>query len=224
MTLNKLIEPRNIFWTMRRVALTAFSASLLLFVASSCTSGDISNETAANNAKTSANGGPKVAVSSQPGAPRITTTASESIPAEVLNATIEDTDGKSFRLADYKDKVVVLDLWATWCGPCRLEIPHLIDLSNEYGPKGVVVIGLTTEERQQAEEVVQDFAREFKINYRVGWGRQVAPALMQGSNSIPQTFVIAPGGRIIFRQRGYSADIAAKIRAAVDKAKETTGD
>jgi thiol-disulfide isomerase/thioredoxin len=134
-------------------------------------------------------------------------------------------DGATFRLSDYKDKVVVLDLWATWCGPCRLEVPHLVELQKEYGGKGVEVIGLTTEDPEDDETKVRDFAREFKINYKLGWSpREVSIALMAGNTSIPQTFVIAPGGRIVTKFRGFSDRVPDMIRTAIGKANEKTGD
>ncbi|MCA1591605.1 MAG: TlpA family protein disulfide reductase [Acidobacteria bacterium] len=224
----KQTEARKTFWTIPRAALTALSAALVLFVASSCTSNDISTETPSNNSNAVAGKQPSVTVTQQPPQqrpPQATTGPAESLPAEVLNAEIQDIEGKTFHLSDYGDKVVVLDLWATWCGPCRLEIPHLVELSKEYGSKGVQVIGLTTEDPQQAQQTVRDFMREFKINYPVGWAkREMSIALMRGNYSIPQTFVIAPGGRIVAHYRGYSDSIPAMIRAAVDKAKEPTGD
>jgi thiol-disulfide isomerase/thioredoxin len=132
-------------------------------------------------------------------------------------------DGGTFRLSDYKDKVVVLDLWATWCNPCRAEIPHLVDLSKEYGGKGVQVVGLTTESPQSDTEKVRDFAKEMNINYKLGWARgDMAVALMNGRPSIPQTFVIGPGGSILFHQIGYSANLPVMIRAAIGRANEKT--
>ncbi len=72
---------------------------------------------------------------------------------------------------------------------------------------------------------MRDFAREFKINYKLGWSpREVSMALMNGNASIPQTFVIAPGGRIVTKFRGFSTQIPDMIRAAIDKANEKTGD
>ena len=151
--------------------------------------------------------------------------SSKRCPPLAWNAEIQAVDGAAFRLSDFKDKVVVLDLWATWCGPCRLEIPHLVELQNEYKAKGVEVIGLTTEDPLSDEEKVRDFAKEFQINYKLGWSpRDVSLALMNGNTSIPQTFVIAPGGRIVTKFRGFSTQIPAMIRTAIDKANEKTGD
>ncbi len=225
MIFNKLISTRKKFWTVPRLMLTVLAATLTLVVASSCTSNDISTETANSANK------PKVTISSSspsrqtPPPPANGTVAADMLAPDVMNAEITDTTGQTFKLSDYQDRVVVLDLWATWCGPCKAEIPHLVELNADYGAKGVEVIGLTTEDPQSDGQKVQDFVKAYKINYRVGWaGRDVAVALMRGNYSIPQTFVIAPGGRVVAHYLGYAETVPAMIRAAIDRAKETNGD
>jgi thiol-disulfide isomerase/thioredoxin len=210
------------FWTGARVALACAAFGGVALVASNCKSNDTANLTT-NKAQTQAPGAPKVSITSKPGAqpqPQL-----ETVPPAAWNTEIQSVNGAKFRLSDFKDKVVVVDLWATWCGPCRLEIPHLVDLQKEYGGKGVEIIGLTTENPEEDEAKVRDFAREFKINYKLGWSpREVSLALMNGNTSIPQTFVIAPGGRIVTKFRGFSDRIPEMIRTAIDKANEKTGD
>src|SRR5437870_3235449 len=68
-----------------------------------------------------------------------------------------------------KNKIVVLNFWATWCGPCRQEIPQLKAIQREYQSKGVEIIGLSIEAPQQATEQVKAFAQQFEINYRLGF-------------------------------------------------------
>jgi thiol-disulfide isomerase/thioredoxin len=216
----KQSENKKRFWTTGRLALTAIVFSATALAISSCKSNDTANLSTNSTAQSEA-GKPKVTISSSRGSQPQPTL--DTVPALVWNTEIQSVDGGSFKLADFKDKVVVLDVWATWCGPCRLEIPHLIDLSNEYAGKGVEVIGLTTESPQYDGDRVRDFAREMKINYKLGWARaDVAMSLMNGSNSIPQTFVIAPGGRIITKFRGFSDRVPDMIRTAIDKANEKT--
>ena len=211
------------FWTGARVALACAAFGGVALVASNCKSNDTANLTA-NSGAPQAKRTPQVTISSKPGGaaqpPQL-----ETVPPAAWDTEIQAVDGAKFRLSDFKDKVVVVDLWATWCGPCRLEIPHLVDLQNEYGAKGVEVIGLTTEDPGDAEELVRDFAKEFKINYKLGWSpREVSLALMNGNTSIPQTFVIAPGGRIVTKFRGFSSQLPPMIRSAIDRASEKTGD
>jgi thiol-disulfide isomerase/thioredoxin len=221
----KQAQKKKSFWTTGRTALAAFAFTLTALYASSCVSNDTANLTANQNAQQSA-AKPKVTVTTSkpaPGQPQ----QLDTVPALVWNTQIQAVGGGSFKLSDYKDKTVVLDLWATWCGPCRAEIPHLVQLNSEYGDKGVEVIGLTTEDPNAAADDVDRFAKEMKINYRLGWARgDVAQALMNGRPSIPQTFVIAPGGRIVTKFLGYSDRIPEAIRAAIKTASESpkTGD
>jgi thiol-disulfide isomerase/thioredoxin len=147
------------------------------------------------------------------------------VPAEVLNTSIQAVDGKAFRLADYNDKIVVLNIWATWCGPCRSEIPELVELNKEYQKKGgVEVIGLTTENPNTDEEAVRDFADEFKINYKLGWATADLARSLMSRASIPQNFVIAPGGRVVAHYVGFSPRIPEMIRASIDKANGKTAE
>jgi thiol-disulfide isomerase/thioredoxin len=214
------------FWTAGRTALAVLAFAAMALYASSCVSHDTDSLTANQNAQQAADAGkPKVTITSSkptPGQPQ----KLDVIPAVAWDADIQAVGGGSFKLSDYKDKTVVLDLWATWCGPCRAEIPHLIELHREFGGKGVEVIGLTTENPGDAAEAVADFAKEMKITYKLGWARgDVAQALMNGRPSIPQTFVIAPGGRIITKFLGYSDRIPDAIRAAIKTANDAkTGD
>ena len=222
----KQAQDKKRFWTTGRLSLTAFAFTLAALVISNCTSNDTANLTANNAAQANK---PKVTITANRGPqqpPPQQQAALDTVPPEVWDTDIQAVDGGTFRLSDYKDKVVVLDLWATWCGPCRMEIPHLVDLNREYSGKGVQVIGLTTESPQSDTEKVRSFAREMNINYKLGWARaDVAQRLMAGNYSIPQTFVIAPGGRIVTKFRGFGAQIPDMIRAAIDKANvKTNGD
>jgi thiol-disulfide isomerase/thioredoxin len=232
----KQSQDRKRFWTTGRLSATAFVFTLAALIISSCTSNDTANLTANNNAAQPAQ--PKVTITANRGAQPAQQTDKtqppkppqqsqlQTVPPEVWNTSIQAVDGGTFRLSDYKDKVVVLDLWATWCGPCRAEIPHLVDLNKEYEGKGVQVIGLTTEDPQTAADAVRGFAREMNINYKLGWARgDMAVALMNGRMNIPQTFVIGPGGSIFFHQIGYSANLPVVIRDAIGRANaRTSGD
>lgn len=145
--------------------------------------------------------------------------AGSPLPAGIADAEILSLDGGPFRLSDYRGRVVVLDLWATWCGPCRMEIPHLVELREEYGPRGVEVIGLSVEDPVSDEETVRDFAREFSINYKLGWAEEDwFLKLTRGNTAIPQTFVIGRDGGVYLHAPGYSPQLPQMIRDAIARA------
>jgi thiol-disulfide isomerase/thioredoxin len=140
---------------------------------------------------------------------------------------MKDIMGQPFKLSDYAGKVVVVNLWATWCGPCRVEIPELIKLSNDYKSRGVELIGLTNEDPVDDEAKVKDFVAKQKISYRVGWGdKDLELALMQGEvrNVIPQSFVITGDGRVIAHLTGFNPETTPqRLRQAVEQALNEKG-
>jgi len=128
------------------------------------------------------------------------------LPPAVLDTELKALTGPSIKLSDYAGKVLVVNLWATWCGPCRMEIPELVKLYKEYRAKGLEVVGLSTENPEASAEGVRRFAQEFKIDYPLGWATsEVAITLMQGRDAIPQSFVISRDGRVLKRFVGFSA-------------------
>jgi thiol-disulfide isomerase/thioredoxin len=221
--------------TRRRPVRVPAAAFVLLAAlwAGGCTSDDAARDAKANaNADAGAANRPTVTITQQRGAAPPAQPQPAAAPAfvpisdQALNAEIQPLDGEPFRLGDFRDKVVVLDIWATWCGPCRYEIPHLVEISKEFGPRGVEVIGLTLENPQTDEEKVRDFARQYKINYKLGWGRaDVAQELMAGRGNIPQTFIIKDN-KIVKRFIGFSPDKSpAMMLAAIEEATgKTSGD
>ena len=142
------------------------------------------------------------------------------ISDDIFAAEMKDFDDVSFTLGEYRGRVFVLNFWASWCGPCRVEIPELNKLHEEYAPRGVEFIGLTTESPGAESEKVREFAREYKMAYRLGWADpDVAMALMRRP-SIPQTLVVAADGHIVARFVGYSKRIPQMLRAGIEKALE----
>ena len=147
-----------------------------------------------------------------------------SLSPEIRDTKVQTLDGKSLKLSDYDNKVVVLNIWATWCGPCKLEMPELVKMNNDYKSRGLVVIGLaTTYNEQQGEEYVKDFVRTKGINYKIVWddGTLAAP-LVQSVNArgvIPQSFVISRDGRIVKHFEGFSPlSTPALMRQAIEDA------
>ncbi len=142
------------------------------------------------------------------------------LPPAVSVAPLKDAKGASFKLADFFGKVMVVNLWATWCGPCRQEIPELVKLHKDFHSRGVEMIGLSTENPDASAEKVRKFIQDFQIDYRIGWAPvEVAAPLMQGYDAIPQIFVISRDGRILKRFVGFSpANTSAQLKQALEDA------
>ena len=141
------------------------------------------------------------------------------LPPAVSVAPLKDVKGASFKLADFFGKVAVINLWATWCGPCRREIPELIKLNKEFHSRGVEMIGLSTENPEASAEKVRKFIQDFQIDYRIGWAPvEVGVPLMQGHEAIPQIFVISRDGRILQRFIGYSAAYSTQLKQVLEDA------
>jgi len=113
---------------------------------------------------------------------------------------LKDLDGKAVKLSDFKGKVVILNFWATWCPPCRQEIPSFISLQKQYGDKGLVVVGVSLDDKGPG--VVKPFVAKMGINYPVVMGDQKTTAEYGGVAVIPTTFVIDRKGRIAAQHEG----------------------
>jgi thiol-disulfide isomerase/thioredoxin len=146
--------------------------------------------------------------------------AAKTLPESVLNRELQSLDKGSFRLADFSGKVFVINLWATWCGPCRREIPEYEVVRKAYAARGVEFIALTPEDPKEDAERVRKFVRELNFGFRIGWlDRQTANTLMNGRSLLPQTFIIAADGHIVRHFRGYAPGRgAAIVRESLDSA------
>lgn len=185
------------FWTPLRIVTTFIALAMLVALGvSSCSSEQPSTPTAPASR------------------------SSVTLPPNVLNAQLRTVNGNSIKLADYSGKVLVVNLWATWCGPCRMEIPELVKLYNEFKQQGLEIVGLSTENPDASADAVREFVRDFQMGYAVGWAPQdVSIALMRGTNSIPQSFLVARDGRILKRFVGFSRDSTPpQLRQAIEAA------
>ena len=204
-------------WTMQRVISVA--ASLVMISALGIISYNIGDlvpvATATTPAPVNANAPAPTSAPAVTDAPPAWT----DLPPEVALAPLKDANGASFKLADFFGKVVVVNFWATWCGPCRREIPELIKLHKEFQSRGVEMIGLTSEDPGASAEKVRKFIQDFQIDYRIGWATdQVSAPLMQGHTAIPQIFIISPDARILKRFVGFSPAYMSEIRQALEDA------
>ena len=140
------------------------------------------------------------------------------LPESVLEREIRALDNKNFRLADFHGKVLVINLWASWCGPCRREVPEYERVRKSYAGREVEFIGLTTEDPRSASDRVKNFLRDVNFGFRLGWAdRELARTLMNGKNSIPQTLVVGANGAVVSHWAGYAPGRSAgRLRDAIE--------
>ena len=124
------------------------------------------------------------------------------IATAVAEADIKNLDGSTWKVADKKGKVLLLNMWATWCGPCRSEMPTLVKLQETHGEKGFEVIGLNTDD--ETVDDINKFASDMKLNYTLVWAdTELQNALLKISKfgGIPQTFIVDRDGNLrgVFR-------------------------
>jgi thiol-disulfide isomerase/thioredoxin len=213
------VGPRS-FWTPGRIGLTLACVVLISALGlSSCNSREV-----VTNNNTPANRPTNTAVPNAPSPPAIV-----SLPPEVRTASLKTLDGNSLKLSDYADKVVVLNLWATWCGPCRMEMPELVKMSNEYKARGLVVLGVATTYNEHDDQAhVKEFIKSQNVPYQIIWddGTLANPMVqaVQGRSVIPQSFVISRDGRIVKHFQGFSQYSTPKLmRQAIEEALNDKG-
>lgn len=207
-------------WTPTRIACTVLVLSLLAaFGISSCSSGD---ERRSNPPASGVSTAPN---RSAPPASNPAPAPVTMLPPSVTEVELRALTGAPIKLSNYAGKVLLVNLWATWCGPCRQETPELVKLNKEFRSQGLEVIGLSTENPDDSADEVREFVQNYKVDYRVGWsGSQVAIALMQGRDAIPQSFIISRSGRIVKRFVGFNAVATPdQIRAAIQEALNDKG-
>ncbi len=140
-------------------------------------------------------------------------------PAKTILApafSLRDISGKTVTLSQFKGKVVILDFWATWCPPCREEIPHLVDFYNRYKGKGVVIVGVALDD--EGLRVVKPFVEKHKINYPVVIADDAVQSAYGPIQGIPTKFIIDQNGNIVAKLIGYQ-----EIQAIEKKVKRLLG-
>lgn len=129
---------------------------------------------------------------------------------------LKDADGKVVKLSDYKGKVVLLNFWATWCGPCKIEIPWFIEFQKTYKDRGFTVIGIAVDD--EGWEIVKPYLATKQVNYPVVVGDEMVNTKYGGVEALPTTFVIDKDGKIanthvgLVSRKEYESDIEQLLR------------
>ena len=113
--------------------------------------------------------------------------------------SLTDLSGRKLTLADYRDKVLLLNFWATWCGPCREEVPGFVDLQSKYRDQGLVVMGISMDDDP---EPVREFYQRYRMNYPVAMGDDALATRYGVSIGLPTSFLIGRNGHIFAKQTG----------------------
>ncbi len=139
-------------------------------------------------------------------------------PTGILQNEIKDLEGNTFKIEDKKGKVVLLNLWATWCGPCREEMPELIALEEKYKDKNFEVIGLNTDD--ESAEAIKAFAEKMKLNYQLAYAdSKLMSEFVKVTRlaAIQQPIIINREGRMVYAKSGGGQRIVQQIKEAVEK-------
>jgi thiol-disulfide isomerase/thioredoxin len=149
------------------------------------------------------------------------------MPANLMQASIEVLDGDNFKLEDKKGKVVLLNLWGIWCGPCIKEMPHLIEMQDKYRDKGFEIIGLNVGDEnleKESAENIRAFAEKMKLNYQLAWAEdKFYKGLLDVSKfpGVPQSFLLDREGKLSEIYVGGSPKTLANMKDKVGKLVET---
>jgi thiol-disulfide isomerase/thioredoxin len=143
------------------------------------------------------------------------------------NFTLHDLKGRSVQLSSLEGRAVVLNFWATWCGPCKIEMPWLVDLQKKYGPRGLQIVGVAMDDASDQE--IAAFARKMGVNYMVLKGTEKIGDLYGGIDRLPFTYYIDRSGKVVDQIVGLASesviegDINQILRPAASKAAHKRG-
>jgi thiol-disulfide isomerase/thioredoxin len=136
--------------------------------------------------------------------------------------TLGDLQGHAVRLSSLKGKAVLLNFWATWCDPCKIEMPWLVELQKKYGPQGLRIVGVALDDASDKE--LADFARKMGVNYTILKGTEKVGDLYGGIDRLPLTYYIDRSGNIVDVIEGLASEsvIEDDIKRALGKTNSTT--
>ena len=129
--------------------------------------------------------------------------------------TLQSLDGKSVRLSDFRGKAVLLNFWATWCGPCKIEMPWFVELQKQYGPEGLQIVGVAMDDASPKD--IAAFAQDMGVNYTILIGKESVGEAYGGVQFLPESFYIDRNGKVVDRAFGLKGrgEIEDEIRKIV---------
>jgi thiol-disulfide isomerase/thioredoxin len=116
---------------------------------------------------------------------------------------LQSLDGKNVKLSDYRGKAVLLNFWATYCGPCKIEMPWFVEMQNQYGPQGLQIVGVAMDDAS-AQDIAK-FAKDMGVNYPILLGKESVGQSYGGVGVLPTTFFIDRNGKLTGREFGLQS-------------------
>jgi thiol-disulfide isomerase/thioredoxin len=146
--------------------------------------------------------------------PTFATKVALSTPAP--DFSLESLDGKNTHLSDFRGKAVLLNFWATWCGPCKIEMPWFVELQNQYAPQGLQIVGVAMDDA--SKEDIAKFAKDMGVNYPILIGKEAVGEEYGGVPALPESFLIGRDGKIVDKILGLrgKAEIEDSIKKALN--------
>jgi len=131
--------------------------------------------------------------------------------------SLESLDGPTMRLSDFRGKAVLLNFWATWCGPCKIEMPWFVELQRQYGPQGFQIVGVAMDDASKQD--IAKFAKDMGVNYPILIGKESVGDAYGGVPGLPESFFIGRDGKIVDKIVGLEGK--SEIESAIKKAINT---
>ena len=139
--------------------------------------------------------------------------ASTGVGGGAPDFALNTTSGKTLHLSDFRGKAVVLNFWATWCGPCKIEMPWFVDLQKKYEAQGLQVVGVAMDD--SSKEDIDKFTQEMSVNYPIVIGKEATADSYGGLPALPTTLYIDREGKVVDRVIGLRG--RAEIEQAMQK-------
>lgn len=138
------------------------------------------------------------------------------VGTKAYNFKLESVDGDTMALSDYRGKIVLVDFWATWCPPCRYEIPRLVELKKKFKKEPFEIIGVNLDISPKNAKYLKSFMKKYSINYPVLYDNGRMGAIF-GIRSIPQTFIIDENGVIVKKYIGFYPGMEKEIEKVIEE-------